>query len=257
MDSTADIVHAAQWGALRAWVEVIPAADRRRDSVLDGWTVDDLLSHLARTLDSIAALRPVASGELAEAAAQADPQRAGGPRKPAGTKRSGGAHERSDDTLLTVADYLRGFAARREETLQNTRKAAASSQADRSGELDAAYAQCQRTLTALGGGDPLVRVRGGIMQLSDFLETRIIELVVHAGDLHRSLPELPAPPVLPAALSRAETTLRAAFLETAGVLGGDTDVARLPAEEFIAVAAGRIEPPETLPAAVRSEFPLF
>ncbi|WP_029138017.1 maleylpyruvate isomerase N-terminal domain-containing protein [Nakamurella lactea] len=241
MESTADIVHAAQWGALRAWADGLTAADRRRASVLEGWTVDDLLSHLARTLDSIAALRPVASGELARAA-----HRAGD-----------GAELGADDTLLTVAGYLGGFAARKQETADNTRKAAASSRADRAGELDAGYAAAQRTLTALGGGDPLVRVRGGIMQLSDFLETRIIELVVHADDLRRSLPERPAPPVLPAAVDRAESTLRAAFLETAGVLGGDTEVARMPAEEFIAVAAGRTPPPDRLPAAVRSEFPLF
>lgn len=245
MDSTADIVHAAQWGALRAWVDMVPAADRATPSVLDGWTVDDLLSHLARTLDSIAALRPVASGELAAAARR--------------STEAGSDHDADgdDETLLTVAEYLTGFGARKQETLESTRKTAASSRADRVGELDAAYAQAQRTLTALGGGDPLVRVRGGIMQLSDFLETRIVELVVHAGDLHSSLPELWAPPVLPAALARAEATLRTAFQQTAGVLGGDTEVARMPAEEFISVAAGRMPPPERLPAAVRSEFPLF
>lgn len=241
MESTVDIVHAAQWAALRAWVDTVGDQDRQRPSVLDGWTVDELLSHLARSVDAIAALRPVASRELMPATDDTTADDAG-----------------DDVTLLTVADFLGGFADRKDDVAEQTRRAAAASRSDRGGELDAAFAQSQRTLSALGMSDPLVKVHGGIMQLSDFLETRIIELVLHADDLHRSLPDLPTPPaLLPAAVQRAESVLRQVFLETAGVLGGDTEVARMAADEFIAVAAGRAEPPEHLPAAARSEFPLF
>lgn len=251
MQSTADIVHAGQWGALRAWVESIPG-DRRGDpSNRDGWTVDDLLSHLARSVDAIAALRPVvgAIGRRPDDDA-ADPD------------------DSIEDTIpltavpetsmpLTVGAYLAGFSDRAEEIAEMTKRAASASAADRSGELDAAYAQAQRTLSALGDGDPLVQARGGLIRLSDFIETRIIELVVHAGDLARSLPDLPPPPLLPAAVDRVESVLRQAFRDKAGASGDDPDVDRMPAAEFIDVASGRAAVPDRLPAAAQSEFPLF
>ncbi|MGI8415101.1 MAG: maleylpyruvate isomerase N-terminal domain-containing protein [Nakamurella sp.] len=236
--STADIVHAAQWAALRVWVDSVPPAAREQPSVLDRWTVDDLLSHLARSVDAIAALRPAGSDDPA-----ADP--------------TGSAATVAADPTLTIAEYLAGFSERAEETADTTRRAAAASAADRGGELDAAFAQAQRTLAALGRSDPLVRARGGTIRLSDFMETRIVELVVHAGDLHRSLPGLLSPPILPAAVDRVEAVLRQAFRERAGVLGDDTDVAAMPAGEFIEVASGRVKPPQRLPAAVRCEFPVF
>lgn len=236
--STADIVHAAQWAALRVWVDSVPPAARRQPSVIDGWTVDDLLSHLARSVDAIAALRPAVSD---------DPT-----AEPTGSEATG-----DQDPTLTIAEYLAGFSERAEETADTTRLAAAASAADRGGELDAAFAQAQRTLAALGRSDPLVRAKGGTIRLSDFMETRIVELVVHAGDLHWSLPDLISPPILPAAINRVEAVLRQAFRERAGVLADDTDVAAMAAEEFIQVASGRVPVPKRLPAAVRSVFPLF
>ncbi|MDQ2846861.1 MAG: maleylpyruvate isomerase N-terminal domain-containing protein [Actinomycetota bacterium] len=235
--STADIVHAAQWAALRVWVDSVPPAARRQPSVLDGWTVDDLLSHLARSVDAIAALRPAGSDPTAE---------------PTGGEATG-----DQDPTLTIAEYLAGFSERAEETADTTKRAAAASAADRGGELDAAFAQAQRTLAALGRSDPLVRAKGGTIRLSDFMETRIVELVVHAADLHRSLPDLLSPPLLPAAVDRVEAVLRQAFRERAGVPGDDTDVAAMAADEFIQMASGRLPAPMRLPAAVRSEFPLF
>lgn len=269
MQSTADIVHAGQWGALRAWVESVPR-DRRGDpSTLDGWTVDDLLSHLARSVDAIGALRPASAsiGRTADDGSVGRPADDGSVGRPA----DDGPADPDDDiedtipltaipettTPLTIGAYLAAFSDRAEEIAEATKRAASASAADRSGELDAAYARAQRTLSALGDADPLVLARGGLIRLSDFIETRIIELVVHAGDLASSLPDLPPPPVLPAATDRVETVLRQAFRDKAGVLGDDAEVARMPAAEFIEVASGRAPVPDRLSAAVRSNFPLF
>lgn len=222
-----DLLVAAQWGALRGWLQGISAGQRQQSSVLFGWSVDDVISHLARTLDAIAALRPAPAAQP--------------PAEP----------------TLSVADYLSGYRIEADDNAERTRAAAAASAVDRLGELDAAWGQAQRTLAALGQYDPVVTVPGGTMRLTDFLQTRLIELVVHAGDLHRSLPTVAAPPLLPAAVQRVDQTLRQAFQATAGVLGADTELGRLPAEEFILVATGRAEAPERIPAAVRGELPLW
>jgi len=227
MRSTADIVHAAQWAALRGWLDSVPAGHRQRTSVLDGWTVDHVVLHLARSLDALADVGPL--GAVA------------------------------DDTLAvqTVGSYLAGFRRHSAEIAETVRRVAATSSGDRAAEWDAANAQAERSLAALGGTDPLLTARDGVIRLSDYLDTRIVELVVHAGDLARSLPDLPPPPVLPAALERVESVLRQAFREKAGVLGDHPVVVSMPAADFVDAAAGRKPVPEWLPSAVRSQFPLF
>lgn len=226
---TADLVHAAQWAALRSWVDTVPRKVRDMPSVLDGWTIDHLLSHLARTVDAVAGLRP---------APEAEP--------------------------LSVQQYLAGFADRSTATSERTVAAAAASSADRSGELDAAYAQALRTLVALGTADPVVMAPGGPIRLGDFLETRIVELVVHGADLARSLvragdaaAEVDPPPVLDAAVERAAVVLYRAFRVKAGPLADDAALGRLAAAAFVDILAGRVPPPKKIPAAVRAQLPLF
>lgn len=238
-----DLLVAAQWGALRGWLQGISSGQRQQSSVLFGWSVDDVISHLARTLDAIAALRPAPTP-----ATEPDP---------AASAADASAQERPAEPTLSVADYLSGYRTEADDNAERTRAAAAASAADRLGELDAAWGQAQRTLAALGQYDPVVTVPGGTMRLTDFLQTRLVELVVHAGDLHRSLPAVTAPPLLPAAVQRVDQTLRAAFRAMAGVLGADSELGRLPAEEFVLVATGRAEAPERIPAAVRGELPLW
>nr|WP_281361875.1 maleylpyruvate isomerase N-terminal domain-containing protein [Nakamurella aerolata] len=235
---------AAQWGALRGWLQGISPAQRQQTSVLFGWSVDDVISHLARTLDAIAALRPAPAGT-------------GAGTDPGAEAETVAAQDEPARPTLTVPQFLSGYSAGADDNAERTRAAAAASAADRLGELDAAWGQAQRTLAALGQYDPTVTVTGGTMRLTDFLQTRLIELVVHAGDLHRSLPEVAAPPLLPAAVERVEQTLRQGFEAKAGVLGADTELRRLPADEFILVATGRAEAPERIPAAVRGELPLW
>ncbi len=68
----------------------------------------------------------------------------------------------------------------------------------------------------LGGLDRVVLARRGPILLSDFLDTRLIELVVHAGDLTRSLPDRNGPMVMPSAVKRVVTVLRELLTAKAG-----------------------------------------
>lgn len=245
MLSPVDVLVTAQWAALRSFVGTLTEDQRAQPSTLPTWSVDDLISHLARTCDAIAALRPVESDDE-------------GKDVPADTVM---VTPEEASTLagepLTAGDYLAGYAARAEQISELTTKAARGSAGDRLGELDAAFTQAQRTLGALNGRNAWVKVTGGVMRLSAFLDTRLVELVVHGLDLADSLPETTGPHIFDGALGRVETVLREAFSAKAGVLGEDADLAALPAREFVLIATGRREPPESLAAAVRAELPVL
>ncbi len=219
--SVTDLTLMAQWSALRAWLGTLPA-DLSAPSALDGWTVEDLVAHLVAVTASV--------GTLQQASADTEP--------------------------CSIAEYLGGYAGRAQRVAEAAREIAGT--ADLLARMDSARDAAIGTLTRFGGRDPVVIAPGGAILLSDFLQTRLIELVVHAGDLQRSVPDHPAPRVLPAARSDVLTTLRAVLAERAEQpVAAIAAASTLPAVEFIDYAAGRVALPPELKEQLGDVLPLF
>ena len=219
-----DILFAAQSAALRPWAGTITNDELDEPSTLDGWTVAELLAHLAMVHDAVAALRP-ATGD-------AEP--------------------------MTTAEYLDQYAADAEGIAGMARSIASESGSDVLAAWDNAADQARQTLGALGAGDRVVQARRGPILESAFLDTRLIELVVHAGDLARSLPDHPAPPVLPSAKRHVVLTLREVLTTRAAEpVEALAAASALEPDDFVALAAGRIEPDPDLPAALSKLLPLL
>jgi uncharacterized protein (TIGR03083 family) len=129
-------------------------------SVLPGWTVRDLTAHLVVVADSVCHIEPL-------------PANAG---------------------VLSISEYLAGYVGRAERINGLTLEAAAELT-----DIPAAYRErwddALARLDAMAAVDKVL-ARRGAARLADLVITRIIELVVHADDLARSLPRtpLPAPP---------------------------------------------------------------
>ncbi len=165
-------VFTEQSAALTAWLEALPAAAFARASVLDGWDVRTLLGHLVLVHAGFLRLleRPSTDAPLAP-------------------------HE-------FVTRYRRDVVAIADSTRELTGVKSPAALVD---ELTAAA----RTLGEVLVG-PLPRVIDtprGASTVSDFLDTRLVELVVHCDDLSRSLPELEPVPLHRAALAVVTRTL--------------------------------------------------
>lgn len=143
-----------QWGTLRAWVgDVVEAGDGGAPSILDGWTVADLVAHLGRAMSALAACDPA----------------------PAGT------------VPLSLAEYLGTYAGRAADIDRVTRELAEQIADDPLRHVDALVAEAFARVDALGPADRVVQARRGPVLLSTMIASRITELVVHADDLQRSL----------------------------------------------------------------------
>jgi uncharacterized protein (TIGR03083 family) len=167
-----------QWRRISAAVDALPEAGFEQPSVLPGWTVGDLVMHVARSATAVTeALRPV-------------------PSDLAGAEPGPGAGGRP----ISAVDYLTGTGARAEEiaattrALSETARMASDPSAWLAAEVAAARAGLD-VLTSQGGsgvgsavvgsgvGDPQVATPGGPMVMTEFLRTRAVEAVVHGLDL--------------------------------------------------------------------------
>jgi uncharacterized protein (TIGR03083 family) len=138
--------------AVGAAVHRLSPDDLARPSVLPGWTVEELAAHLVVVADSVLHL-------------EALPSTAG---------------------VLSISEYLAGYAARADRITGLTQEAAVEIV-----DLGAAYDQrWEAALHHLGtfAGTDKVLARRAAARTADFAATRVIELVVHADDLARSLP---------------------------------------------------------------------
>lgn len=143
-----------QWRVLRDWVgEVVEEGGAGTPSVLDGWSVADLVAHLGRAMDALAVCEPV----------------------PAGT------------VPLSLAEYLGTYAGRAADIDRVTRELAAEIADDPLRHVDARVAAAFARLDGLGPADRVVQARRGPVLLSTMVTSRLTELVVHADDLQRSL----------------------------------------------------------------------
>lgn len=188
--------------------------DLAQASVLPGWTVRDLAAHLVVIADSVIHLEPL-------------PASAG---------------------VLNVSEYLAGYADRADRISALTHTAAAELV-----DIPAGYAErwadAASRLDSLGTPEKVV-ARRGAARLADFLVTRMIEMVVHADDLARSLPEM-APPRLPPAAARIVTRVLLDVLATRHP-GGAVEV-RVPPVAAVQAMAGPRHTRGTPPSVVETD----
>ena len=143
-------------------LESLTPAQLAEPSILPGWSVRDLAAHLVVVADSVRHLEPL-------------PANAG---------------------VLSIGEYLSGYVERAERISGLTHEAAAEMD-----DIPAGYQQrwedALAHLESLGDVDKVL-ARRGAARLADLVVTRVIELVVHADDLARSV-QLPEPVGLPPA----------------------------------------------------------
>lgn len=144
----------AQWAVLRRWLDTVEetAATEAR-SVLDGWTVADLIAHVGRSMSALAACASAPDGTV--------PQ--------------------------TVGEYIGSYTASADAITTITHDLAAEIAAAPLAGIDALAAAAFDRLARFGRSDRVVVARRGPILLSSMVTTRLIELVVHADDLQRSL----------------------------------------------------------------------
>ncbi len=171
------------WSVVRAWVGELPPEAYDDPSVLEGWVVRDLVAHLGRGLEALVAATPAEAGA-----------------RP-----------------LSIRKYVATYPHGAREITTATRALAAETAADPLAALDASWQRTVDALDRFGDGDPtrVVAARRGPILLADLVVTRVLELVVHADDLHRSLPALAAPALPREALRRAVRALLDALVELA------------------------------------------
>lgn len=213
--TTADRLLRAQWLRLREWLEELDSDSTEAPSVLTGWRVADLVAHLGRGLEPLAAAQPAAPGTAP----------------------------------VRFADYVGTYAERAETIDETTRGLAAEIAGDPLPALDriadAAFAQLHDLRAA--GPDPVVLGRVAPLLLSDMVLTRLLELVVHGDDLDRSLPHVPGDVVLDDALAVVAEALLRVLLE-----GGGWSLEVVDARTWVRLACGRLPAdPATVGAALR------
>jgi uncharacterized protein (TIGR03083 family) len=140
---------------LLGWLSMQPPSRWRAPSALPGWTVAELATHVEKTLAGIPAV-------LAEPTA---------------------------DKPITIDRYVSAYAGAAAEIRERDVRGAAGREPAEI--LAGAYEQREAAAAAIADPPPARAVRAprGPIAPGDFLLTRAIEMVVHADDLSRSLPE--------------------------------------------------------------------
>ena len=189
-----------QWDRLRAWITAVVDDEVADDpSVLEGWTVAELVAHLGRAMEALAVCVPLPENTVP----------------------------------LTLGEYVGSYAGRAADIAETTRNLAVEIAHDPLAEVDARARAAFAQLDELGPDDCVVQARRGPVLLSTMTVSRVLELVVHADDLARSVQRGPDP-VDPGALQLVADAL----LEVVVARGGwDLEIAD--ARRWVRLAAGR------------------
>jgi len=116
--------------------------------------------------------------------------------------------------VLSIGEYVAAYPQAAEEIAAMTRDVRASLGRD---VLAGLHHIGEHVWQAVNAYDPgRVLARRGAMRTSDYLTTRLIELVVHGDDLSRAL-DLATTPVIPEALRTVSRALADAYRERTGV----------------------------------------
>ena len=207
----------AQWLRLRDWIDANDLATSEMPSVLDGWTVADLVAHLGLALGALVHARP------------APP----------------------DAVPITLAAYVSGYPDSAEGIAEHTRDVAQQSRHAPLAAIDRHVEEASARFEELHrpGQDPVVLARRGAVRLSTLVLTRLLEYVVHGDDLARSAPGAGGDPLEPDAAAVVAAALRDALVERGG-----PQVEVVDDVMWLRLACGRIPAdPATVQASVRTE----
>lgn len=152
----------AQRDLLRTWLAALPTKAWGAPSVLPGWSVLELAVNVGYV--SAAAARVIGDGP-------------------------------SIERPLSLGDYTSAWPVAAAAIADVTVRASAGLWPD---DVLALWDRGDTALAPLAPGvaeDLVVRAQRGPLRVGDYLATRVTELVVHGGDLSRSLPELSPVPV--------------------------------------------------------------
>ena len=191
--------------ALLAWLSELPHDAYPRPTVLTGWDVRMLVAHLVLIERGTVPVLGLPSSE-----------------KP-------------------LSPYA--FVARYQPSVEAIVASTAETAGELTGpELVVALGEAVEAAEAALAGPhpPVLQAPRGPLRTEDWIETRIIELVVHADDLNRTLPERPPIPVVRSALGR---TMRAFAQMLADAHPGRSVEVRIP--PYAAVQCGLGDPGPT------------
>ena len=170
----------SQWAALRKWIATSGLLQHAEEqSVLEAWNVHELVTHVGRSFLDVPLLGPAPAEQ---------------PR--------------------TLHEYISDYGAAAREIADGTKQLARSFAGDVLAGIDNCARIGFRALDALR--TDVVRGPRGAITRDDFILTRLIELVVHGDDLGRSVPEVPAPPLLDASVAAVSAALAQAYVEVTG-----------------------------------------
>ena len=196
----------AQWDRLRSWVsDVVDADVGGEPSVLEGWSVAELVAHLGRAMEALAVCVPVADGTVP----------------------------------LTFGEYVGTYVARAADIAETTRELAREIADDPLGAVDRSAQAAFARLDELGPDDRVVQARRGPVLLSTMAVSRVLELVVHADDLARSVHRVAGSGAGPDPIEPAALTLVADTLLGIVVARGGWDLEVADERRWLRLAAGR------------------
>ncbi len=191
-----------QWDVLVPWWNALGDDEWLAPSTIPGWRVGDLVAHFG-----------LVANTLVDAA-----------RQP------------TDEVALSVGDYCRRYGDVADDIDHRTRDEGSG---DRARVLSTVTQRGERAAESLRapstGGDPVVAARRGPIRWSDFIVTRVMELVIHGDDLARSVPQKGGPIIQRSAL---QLTVRVLTEMLAGQAEGRSVEVRVPPFAAVQCVAG-------------------